>query len=132
MSVKPSARTRPLSPFMLGPYYRLQLTSVLSFAHRVTGVGLSLGAVLLAAWLLSALGGPASYARGLRWLHAPIGQLLLLAWSWSLSYHLCNGIRHLVWDSGRGFALRQVYFGGWLVVAASILLTAGLWAVGLA
>jgi succinate dehydrogenase subunit C (EC 1.3.5.1) len=132
MSVKPSARTRPLSPFMLGPYYRLQLTSVLSFAHRITGVGLSLGAVLLAVWLLSALGGPASYDRCLRWLHAPIGQVLLLAWSWSLFYHLCNGIRHLVWDSGRGFAMRAVYLGGWLVVAASLLLTAGFWAVGLA
>jgi len=125
----PPARPRPLSPFMIGPYYRPQLTSMLSILHRITGVGLSLGTILLACWLLALAGGPWEYARFAKHLHAWYGQVLLVAWSWSLLYHLCNGIRHLFWDLGRGYAIPIAYRSGYAVVAASFLLTAGAWAL---
>ena len=118
---------RPLSPFMLGPYYRFQLTSVLSFIHRMTGIGLSLGTVLLVGWLIALAGGPWTYATFAKHLGAWYGQLLLLGWSWSLLYHLCNGVRHLFWDMGYGFEIKTAYRSGYAVVALSLLLTAAIW-----
>ncbi len=120
---------RPLSPFMLGQYYRFQLTSVLSLMHRVTGVGLSVGSVLLVWWLVALAGGPWSYAAFGTHLGAWYGQLLLLGWSWALLYHLCNGVRHLTWDLGYGYSMPAVYRSGYLAVAASLLLTAAAWGV---
>lgn len=120
---------RPLSPFMLGQYYRFQLTSVLSLLHRLTGIGLSLGAVLLVGWLAALAGGPWSYDAFSKHLAAWYGQLLLLGWSWSLLYHLCNGIRHLVWDLGHGYSIPVAYRSGYAVVALSVLLTAAAWGV---
>lgn len=120
---------RPLSPFMLGPYYRFQLTSVLSFVHRVTGVGLSLGAVLLVWWLAALAGGAWSYAAFSKHLAAWYGQVLLLGWSWSLLYHLCNGVRHLAWDLGHGYSIPVAYRSGYAVVALSLLLTGAVWGI---
>ena len=133
MTNEPPAPTRspdrPLSPFMLGQYYRFQLTSVLSFAHRLTGIGLSLGTALVAAWLVTLAAGPQSYGAIAPHLHAWYGQALLFAYCWALLYHLCNGIRHLVWDTGRGFDIPTAYRSGYAVVAASLVLTAGVWAI---
>ncbi|MBX6420940.1 MAG: succinate dehydrogenase, cytochrome b556 subunit [Sinobacteraceae bacterium] len=129
MATEPKAAARPLSPFMLGQYYRFQLTSVLSFLHRLTGLALALGSVFLAAWLLSAAAGPQAYARFETCARGPLGLVLLLGWSWALMYHLCNGIRHLVWDAGWAFELKNVYRGGWIVVGVSLLLTAAVWTV---
>ncbi len=123
---------RPLSPFMLGPYYKFQLTSVLSFAHRLTGLGLSMGTVLIAIWVLSAAAGPWSYAQFAQVARSIPGEVLLFAWSWALLYHLCNGIRHLVWDTVHGFDLKNTYLGGYLVVALSLVLTAAVWIVAFA
>jgi succinate dehydrogenase / fumarate reductase cytochrome b subunit len=122
-------RDRPLSPFMIGPYYRPQLTSMLSILHRLTGVGLSAGAVLLVWWVVALAGGPWAYAEFSKHLTAWYGQLLLLGWSWSLLYHLCNGIRHLFWDIGWGYSIPVAYRSGYAVVAASVLLTAAAWGV---
>jgi succinate dehydrogenase / fumarate reductase, cytochrome b subunit len=130
MSAKPSAKpvvSRPLSPFMLGQYYRFQISSVLSFGHRLTGLGLSIGTIFIAIWVMSAVAGPEAYARFSWFAHTPIGLLLLLGWSWALLYHLCNGIRHLVWDFGYAFEKKDVDLGGWIVVVASLLLTAAVW-----
>lgn len=123
---------RPLSPFMLGPYYRFQLTSVLSFIHRMTGIGLSLGTVLLVGWLIALAGGPWTYATFAKHLGAWYGQFLLLGWSWSLLYHLCNGVRHLFWDMGYGFEIKTAYRSGYAVVALSLLLTAAVWVLAYA
>lgn len=120
---------RPLSPFMLGPYYRFQLTSVLSFAHRITGIGLSIGSFLLAGWLIALASGPDCYAVVARHLGAWYGKVLLFGWSWALLYHLCNGIRHLGWDLGKGYEIPTAYKTGYAVVAVSALLTAAVWAV---
>ena len=129
MPANKSASARPLSPFMLGQYYRFQITSLLSIIHRITGVLLAVGSIALAAWVLCAAAGPQTYASYMWFARSILGQLLLLGWSWALLYHLCNGIRHLVWDAGYSFEIKNVYIGGWIVVIASLVLTAILWIV---
>ena len=129
MSSPSTTPNRPLSPFMLGPYYRFQLTSVLSFAHRLTGLGLSLGTLLLAAWLIALANGPWTYAAFAQHLTAWYGKLLLLGWSWSLLYHLCNGVRHLFWDVGHGYSIPVAYRSGYAVIVMSLLLTGAVWAL---
>ena len=125
-SPKSGPQARPLSPFMLGQYYRFQLTSVLSFAHRITGLGLTLGTLLIAGWLIALASGPEPYAAFATHLTAWYGQVLLFAWSWAFMYHLCNGIRHLFWDAGKGFELETVYATGYAAIAVSLALTAGI------
>jgi succinate dehydrogenase / fumarate reductase, cytochrome b subunit len=115
---------RPLSPFMIGPYYRPQLTSMLSIAHRATGVLLSLAGFLLAAWLLAVAGGSAGFDHFTLVAASPLGQGLLLLVLFSLVYHLLNGIRHLLWDIGWGYELPRLYATGWIVVGLSFVLTA--------
>ena len=132
MSAKPSAKpvvSRPLSPFMLGQYYRFQISSLLSITHRITGVGLAIGTLFIAIWVMSAVAGPDAYARFAWFARSPIGLLLLLGWSWALMFHLSNGIRHLVWDAGYAFEKKSVDAGGLIVVAASVVLTVAVWLV---
>ena len=116
---------RPLSPDL--QVYRPQLTSVLSISHRVTGITLSVGTLLLVLWLLAASVGPQVYSAVQSLMHSWLGLLLMLGWTFSLFFHLCNGIRHLVWDAGYGFELRTIYASGWMVVAASMALTVAAW-----
>lgn len=122
--------SQPRSPNV--QIYRPQLTSVLSFSHRLTGLFLSLGAVFLVVWLVSAVSGEKSFARLQAFNGSWLGLLLLFLWTFSLFYHLCNGIRHLFWDGGYGFQLRTIYMSGWGVVIASIVLTLLAWIIGLA
>lgn len=126
---KSSATNRPLSPFMIGPYYRPQLTSMLSITHRATGVGLSAGTLFLACWLVALASGPEAYAGFAVHVSAWYGQLILLGFSWALLYHLCNGIRHLFWDIGKGLDIPTAYKTGYAVVVASGLLTVAVWAL---
>jgi succinate dehydrogenase / fumarate reductase cytochrome b subunit len=131
MSAKPAApltaTVRPMSPFMLGQYYRFQITSLLSITHRLTGVALALGTLFIAAWVMSAATGAASYGGFSYYAHSIIGRLLMVGFSWALMFHLCNGIRHLVWDSGSAFELKSVYLGGYIVAVLSFVLTALAW-----
>jgi len=120
---------RPLSPHL--QVYRWQLTSVLSILHRATGAALSLGTILLVCWLMAAAEGPEAYAGMQGFLRSWLGLLLLFGWSVALFYHLCNGIRHLWWDTGRGLELKSVYAGGWAVLAATAVLTIIAWLLGL-
>ena len=119
---------RPLSPHI--QIYRWQLTMALSILHRAAGVALSLGAILLVWWLVAAASGPEAYDRVGSFLGSWIGCLLLLGWTAALFYHLCNGIRHLVWDTGHALDLKSTNRGGWLVIAASAALTAVAWIAG--
>jgi succinate dehydrogenase / fumarate reductase cytochrome b subunit len=128
MSAKPRGE-RPLSPFMIGPYYRPQLTSMLSITHRLTGVGNAIGAIGLIVWLMSIAAGPDALAAFNAHAGAWYGLVLLFAWTWSVAYHLCNGLRHLWWDTGRGFELDTVYRTGYAVIAGSLVLTAIVWIV---
>jgi succinate dehydrogenase / fumarate reductase cytochrome b subunit len=125
-----STGSRPLSPHL--QVYKPQITSVLSILHRITGVALTIGTLLLVWWLAAAAAGPGPFATVQSVIGSWIGLLLLLGWSWALFYHLCNGIRHLFWDSGRGFDMPTVIASGWVVVAASLLLTAVAWIIGCA
>jgi|SRR5699024_11662379 len=107
--------------------YRPQLTSVLSIAHRVSGAWLALGAIVLVAWLVAAAAGGTTFAAWQGFFGSWFGLLLLLAWTFALYYHLCNGIRHLGWDLDYGFELVNIYRTGWVVVFASITLTILTW-----
>jgi succinate dehydrogenase / fumarate reductase cytochrome b subunit len=119
------AKQRPLSPFMIGPYYKPQLTSLMSIAHRASGVFLSvIGAPLLLWWIIAVSKGPEAYQALLGFYGSWAGRVLLAASMLALSYHLFNGIRHLVWDSGRALEIRSAYTAGWLVLIASAVLTA--------
>ncbi|MBV8119177.1 MAG: succinate dehydrogenase, cytochrome b556 subunit [Alphaproteobacteria bacterium] len=121
---------RPLSPHL--QIYRWQLTSVMSILHRAAGLALTAGAVLLVWWLVAAASGPEAYAGVQNFLGSWVGVALLLGWSAALFYHLCNGIRHLTWDTGHALDLRSTYIGGWVVVIAAAILTAAAWAAGIA
>jgi succinate dehydrogenase / fumarate reductase cytochrome b subunit len=122
--------SRPLSPHL--QIYKPQLTSVLSITHRITGVGLSVGTLLLVAWIAAAAKGPDAFAIVSGFMRNPIGLLLLFGWSVALFYHLANGIRHLFWDAGYGFDIETAYRSGWIVVGATIGLTALTWIAGIA
>jgi succinate dehydrogenase / fumarate reductase cytochrome b subunit len=123
-------REQPLSPHI--QIYRPQLTSVLSIMHRLTGIGLGIGSPLFVYWLFAVAAGPDAYSSLHGFLISWPGFVLLLGWSFCFFFHLCNGVRHLVWDAGRGFALKTIYASGWAVVAASVILTLLAWFVGFA
>lgn len=117
-----AAQQRPLSPHL--QIYQRQLTSVLSILHRATGVFLGFAAFALVLWLFAIAGDGEGLVRFNAFAASPLGVAFLLAATASLSYHLLNGIRHLLWDIGWGFELPKVYASGWTVVALAIVLTA--------
>ncbi len=120
-----TSKQRPISPFMLGPYYRPQITSVLSILHRITGVILLvIGAPILLWWLVSLGQGPEAYARMQDLMSGVPGRLASLAINFCLSFHLFNGIRHLFWDAGKGLDIRTAQTTGWAVVILAVALTA--------
>jgi len=129
MSNSPAKRPRPLSPNV--QIYRPQLTSVLSILNRVTGIFLSVYAVVLVIWLVAAATGPQAYAAVEVAITSWIGQIVLFGVTFAFFLHFCGGIRHLVWDTVHGFELRSIYISGWAVVAASVALTAAVWVVRL-
>lgn len=129
-AVPKSPRDRPLSPHL--QIYKPQLTSVMSITHRLTGIALAIGSIVLVWWLVAAAIGPRAFGTVQAFLGSEIGWLLLLGWSVSLFYHLANGIRHLLWDAGYGFDLPTVYASGWAVVTATAVLTVMAWFIGLA
>src|SRR5262245_10637653 len=124
-------RARPLSPHL--QVYRPQITSVLSITHRLTGIALALGSVLLVWWLVVlAAGSEARYIEFNAFVRSPVGLVLMLGWTWALFFHLANGVRHLFWDAGLGFALATTTRSGWAAVIASLALTGLAWILGFA
>jgi len=123
-----SSAKRPLSPHL--QVYRPQLTSVLSITHRMSGVALGIGTLLLVYWLAAAAAGPEAFESAQSFVGSFLGRLLLFGWTIGLFFHLCNGIRHLFWDIGRGFELDDVYRSGWTVVVATAVLSLLTWIVG--
>ncbi len=124
------AQDRPLSPHL--QVYRPQLTSVLSIIHRLTGVALAFGTLLLVYWLVAVASGAAAYDTAQGLIGSVLGRLLLFGWSVALFYHLCNGIRHLIWDAGFLLELPAVTRSGWAVVVATLALTLISWVAGYA
>ena len=104
----------------------------LSILHRVTGIALAVGTLLLVYWLWAAASGPGAYASARALIGSWFGQICLFGWSAALFYHLFNGLRHLAWDAGRGFELKTARLSGMLVLAAAIAATILAWVVGYA
>jgi succinate dehydrogenase / fumarate reductase cytochrome b subunit len=118
-----TTRNRPLSPHL--QVYKPQITSVLSITHRITGVALCGGAVMLTYWLMAATYGPDVFATAQAIMGSWFGRLVLFGVVFSLWYHLANGIRHLAWDAGWGFELDQLKMSGIAVLVVSVVLTIG-------
>jgi succinate dehydrogenase / fumarate reductase cytochrome b subunit len=125
MLVFPNAPNGPRSPNI--QIYRPQLTSVLSIAHRISGVFPSVAAVGLVVWLIAAAEGPKSYLSVQSALTSPLGRIALFGSTFAFFLRCCGGIRHLAWDAGYGFELRAIYASGWTVVAVSVALTLATW-----
>ena len=116
---------RPLSPHL--QVYRPQLTSVMSISHRISGFLLSLGMIVVVLWVLALAAGPESFDRVNSLLATPLGLIALVVWTFSLFYHLFNGVRHLLWDAGWLLDLRGAYASGWIVLGATIIATGLVW-----
>ena len=129
MSVANRPVHRPLSPHL--QVYRPQLTSMLSILHRATGIALSVGVLYLAVWVICASAGAETYATFRGFNSSIVGRFVLGGWLFCMFYHLFNGIRHLFWDAGYGFELKDAYRSGWMVVVASLVATAIAWIAGL-
>ena len=119
---------RPLSPHL--QIYHWPVTMATSILHRATGVALGAGTLLLTWWLVAAASGPSAFADAQAFLSNWLGQLVLLGFSWSLIYHLFNGIRHLFWDAGMGFEIETANRTGWWVIVGSVVVTLIVWAAG--
>ncbi len=125
-----SNSNRPLSPHL--QVYRPQMTSMLSILHRITGVALAVGTLLLIYWLAAAASGAEAFATAQSLIGSFIGRLFLFGWTFALFYHLCNGIRHLFWDAGMGLEIEAAERGGWVVLGATGVLTLASWVLGYA
>jgi len=117
--------SRPLSPHL--QIYRPQISSVLSIMHRITGLILSAGSALLVAWLWAAAYNGSYFECWQQFFTSTLGCILLIGWSAAFYYHLGNGIRHLFWDMGRGFDLKNLTRSGLAVLAFAATATAITW-----
>jgi succinate dehydrogenase / fumarate reductase cytochrome b subunit len=104
---------------------------VMSIVHRLTGAALYAGTLLLAAWLIAAAMGQQAFAVVNEAFAHPFGKLVLVGYSWALVHHMLGGMRHLLWDTGRGLQPRSVDVLCWLTIIGSLALTGALWTVGI-
>jgi succinate dehydrogenase / fumarate reductase cytochrome b subunit len=129
---RPMAEThsdkRPLSPHL--QIYRPMLTMMMSIVHRITGAGLYLGIILLIWWLLAAAISADYFATVQAFFGHPIGKLILFGYTWALLHHMLGGIRHLIWDAGRGFSPQEREGLSLATIVGSVSLTVLLWVVG--
>ena len=128
MAEATQAIERPLSPHL--SIYRRHVNMMMSILHRITGTALYFGTLLLAAWLIAAAMGEREYELFAGLVRHPIGLLILFGYTWALCHHMLGGIRHLIWDTGRGFGPHE---REWLAVASlvgSISLTVVIWIIG--
>lgn len=116
---------RPLSPHL--QVYRLPMTAWMSISHRATGFALCVGTLMLTWMLVAAATGPDAYATFQSFAGSLVGKLLLFGWSLSLFYHLANGVRHLIWDTGALLSLGGAYRAGWIVLGFTLLATLLFW-----
>lgn len=117
--------SRPLSPHL--QVYKWQVQMLTSILHRATGIVLAIGTVIVA-WGLAALaGGSESFAQFGACVGSPLGLLVMFGWTWAFAYHLCNGLRHLVQDTGAGYAIPQFVRSSWLSIIGSLVITVLVW-----
>jgi succinate dehydrogenase / fumarate reductase cytochrome b subunit len=119
---------RPLSPHL--QIYRPMLTMMMSIAHRLSGAALATGFILLVWWLVAVSAGQEPFATVNRFFASIPGRLLLFLYSWALIHHMLGGIRHLIWDTGRGLDKVSIEVFAWATIIGSTVLTLLVWAVG--
>lgn len=119
------AKERPISPHL--QVYKPQITSVLSIFHRITGVALTFGLILLVAWIFTLSLGEEYFEYFSLFIKSWFGLLILFGFTFALSYHFCNGIRHLFWDAGYGYEIETVHKSGLAVLFVSFSLTTLIW-----
>ncbi len=102
---------------------------IMSIIHRLTGIALYFGTVLIVWWLISAASGPAYFDLVNGFFASWFGRLILFAYTWASIHHMLGGIKHLVWDTGRGFGLRAVEVTARLSLIGSIVLTILVWVI---
>lgn len=120
---------RPLSPHLT--IFRPYINMVMSILHRITGAVNYAGTLLLVAWLTATASGPDGFVLANEVAGSFLGLLVLFGFSWSLIHHALGGVRHLIWDTGRGFELASVRALSWATIAGSISITAVIWLIGL-
>ena len=114
---------RPLSPFMIGPYYRPQMTSITSIVNRIAGSALLLAALLIVWWFLAAATSPGYFAFADAVITSFFGDLVMTLSVWALWYHGLAGLRHLYWDTGRGLEVETAEKMGIAIIVLSVVLT---------
>ena len=125
MSDAPEKIQQPLSPHL--QVYRLPLQALMSISHRASGAALAIGTLLVTAWLVAAASGEETYNIMLGFVQHPIGILMLFGWSVALFYHMCNGIRHMIWDMGFWFSKDKAHNSSLGVIFFAFLLTLAVW-----
>lgn len=120
---------RPLSPHL--QVYTPLINMVMSILHRMTGAGLYFGTLLLAWWLIAAATSPAYFAFVNGLFGSLAGRVVLVGFTWALIHHALGGIRHFIWDTGRGYDLKMIDLMSWGTIVLSVLLTAAIWAAAL-
>ena len=114
---------RPLSPFMIGQYYRPQLTSMTSIFTRLTGLALLVAALMIVWWFAAAATGPEAFATADGFIRSWFGDIVLFLSVWAMWYHLLFGVRHLIWDNGYMLEVKQSETYALAAIIASVLLT---------
>jgi succinate dehydrogenase / fumarate reductase cytochrome b subunit len=128
--ISPSPAARPLSPHL--GIYRFTLTMAMSIAHRITGAGLYLGALMLAWFLLAASMDASAFAYFSGFIQSFFGRLILFGFTWALFQHLLGGVRHLIMDSGYGMDDPEREQMAQATVIGGLVLTLVVWAIGYA
>lgn len=113
---------RPLSPHLT--IYRPQMTSISSIFVRITGNALLVSTLLLIWWLLAASFSAAAFAVADYVITSWFGDIVMVLSLWALWYHTLGGVRHLIWDTGRGLELKSAERMGWMMIIGSLVLTA--------
>jgi succinate dehydrogenase / fumarate reductase cytochrome b subunit len=128
MTATKAPAPRPLSPHL--QIYRWPMPMMMSIAHRITGAGLYAGTLLVAWWLVAAASGPNAYATFGTFINSWFGRLILFGYTWAILHHMLGGLRHLIWDYGRGFGAQEREALALATLVGSVGLTLALWAVG--
>ena len=118
----------PISPHL--QIYRWHISSLLSITHRIAGVVNLLALILMFFWLLTFSLGESNYELFLLAINSFFGKFILIAFTWSMSFHIFSGIRHLVWDMGYGFEIKTANISGILVILSSLVITIIFWLLG--
>ncbi|MEL6747759.1 MAG: succinate dehydrogenase, cytochrome b556 subunit [Pseudomonadota bacterium] len=128
MATAPVDDPRPLSPHL--QIYRPLVNMMMSIMHRITGVALYFGTLILAGWLIALASGPEAFAAFQTYAGSILGRLVLFGYTWALLHHMLGGVRHFIWDTGAAFDRSSVVALSWATLIGSITLTLAVWVLG--